>query len=70
MVYDVTERTTDRHGQRLLPHDVVADTYWTSLPLPDPDVVAPCHAHGECEQLHSELKSDMGVERLPSGKFE
>lgn len=27
------------------------------------------HAHGECEQFHSEVKSDMGIERLPSGKF-
>ena len=27
------------------------------------------HAHGECEQYHSELKTDMDVERLPSGKF-
>ena len=23
-----------------------------------------------CEQFHSEIKTDMGVERLPSGKFE
>ena len=27
------------------------------------------HAHGKCEQFHSEIKTDMGVERLPSGKF-
>ena len=25
---------------------------------------------GECEQFHSEIKTDMGVERLPSGKFD
>ena len=28
------------------------------------------HAHGECEQFHSEIKTDMDVERLPSGKFD
>ena len=28
------------------------------------------HAHGESEQYHSEIKTDMDVERLPSGKFE
>jgi hypothetical protein len=28
------------------------------------------HKHGTSEQFHSELKSDMEVERLPSGKFE
>ena len=27
------------------------------------------HEHGESEQYHSEIKSDMNVERLPSGKF-
>ena len=25
---------------------------------------------GECEQFHSEIKTDMDVERLPSGKFD
>ena len=28
------------------------------------------HAHGESEQYHSEIKTDMDVERLPSGKFD
>ena len=28
------------------------------------------HAHGESEQYHSEIKNDMDVERLPSGKFD
>lgn len=28
------------------------------------------HAHDESEQYHSEIKTDMDVERLPSGKFE
>ena len=28
------------------------------------------HAHGESEQYHSEIKTDMDVGRLPSGKFE
>jgi len=28
------------------------------------------HQHGEMEQFHSEIKSDMDVERLPSGKFD
>ena len=27
-------------------------------------------AHGECEQFHSEIKTDMDMERLLSGKFE
>ena len=27
------------------------------------------HAHGTSEQCHSEIKTDMDLERLPSGKF-
>jgi hypothetical protein len=69
IVYEVTERTIDKHGQILLLPQVEVNTWWTSLPLPEEDVIAQYHAHGECEQFHSELKTDMGVERLPSGKF-
>lgn len=36
----------------------------------DEDVIANYHAHGECEQYYSELKTDMDLERLPSGKFD
>jgi len=32
-------------------------------------VIGLYHAHGASEQFHGELKSDMDVERLPSGKF-
>ena len=32
-------------------------------------IIASYHAHGESEQFHSEFKSDMGLERMPSGKF-
>ena len=28
------------------------------------------HEHGESEQYHSEIKTDMDVERFPSGKFD
>jgi len=28
------------------------------------------HAHGTMEPFHSELKTDLDVERLPSGKFD
>ncbi|MBU1163476.1 MAG: hypothetical protein KKA75_04915 [Proteobacteria bacterium] len=27
------------------------------------------HNHGTSEQFHSEIKSDMGLERLPSSRF-
>ena len=38
--------------------------------MSDDEVIGHYHAHGECEQFHSEIKTDMDVERLPSGKFE
>ncbi len=45
--------------------------WWTSLPEADPKtVVMLYHDHAAMEQHHGELKTDLGVERLPSGKFE
>jgi len=69
IVYEVTERTIDKNGQILLLPLVEVNTWWTSLTLLEEEVIALYHDHGVCEQYHSELKTDMGVERLPSGKF-
>ena len=44
--------------------------FWTNLGDSDEEIINLYHAHGECEQFHSEIKTDMGVERLPSGKFD
>ncbi len=49
--------------------DIELNMFWTNLGWSDDDVIASCHAHGESEQYHSELKTDTDVERLPSGKF-
>lgn len=35
-----------------------------------PRIIKGYHTHGECEQYHSEIKTDMDVERLPSGKLD
>jgi hypothetical protein len=67
--YEIIERTIDKHGQVLLLPDIEVNTWWTNLGWTDDDVIACYHAHGECEQYHSEIKTDMDVERLPSGKF-
>lgn len=69
IVYEITERTIDRHGQVLMIPDIELNMFWTNLGWTDDEVIASYHAHGECEQYHSELKTDMDVERLPSGKF-
>ena len=70
IVYEVIERSVDKHGQILMETDVEVNTFWTNLGWSDDEIIASYHAHGECEQYHSEIKTDMDVERLPSGKFE
>lgn len=69
-IYEITERTIDRYGQYFIVPDIELGTYWTNTSLPDETVIDLYHAHGESEQYHSEIKTDMDVGRLPSGKFE
>lgn len=68
--YEITERTIDKYGQFLLPSDLEVNTWWMNIGMTDAEVIQNYHAHGECEQFHSEIKTDMNVERLPSGKFD
>jgi len=69
IVFEVTVRTITAKGELLLIPEIEADTYWTGLEEYPETVIELYHAHGTSEQFHSELKSDMGVERMPSGKF-
>jgi len=68
IVFEVTERTT-KNVQCLLVPEVEVDTYWTSLEADPYQVILLYHDHGTCEQFHSEIKSDMDLERLPSEHF-
>ena len=72
VVFEVIERTIDRDGNALLLPDIEVHTWWTSLSKreasPD-EIISAYQDHGTSEQFHSELKSDMALERLPSGKF-
>ena len=67
--YEITERTIDKYGQFNLVPDIEVETWWTNPGDPDEEIINLYHAHGECEQFHSEVKTDMDLERLPSGKF-
>ena len=69
LIFKVTERLEDQDGNKLLIPEIEVETYWTNLPLEAEDVIDLYHDHGTSEQYHSELKTDMNVERLPSGKF-
>lgn len=69
IVFEITERTFDKKGQALLIAEIEVDTYWTSLTDTEFQIIELYHDHGTSEQFHSELKSDMDLERLPSKYF-
>ena len=70
IVYELIERTSDPDGQMFLIPEYEQNMFWTNLGDSDDEIINLYHAHGECEQFHSEIKTDMGVKRLPSGKFD
>jgi len=65
-------RTVDADGQALLVPELEIHSFWTSLKptqVTAQDVLRLYHDHGTSEQFHSEFKTDLDLERLPSGKF-
>ena len=70
IVFEITERTMDNKGQVLLMPDIDVNTWWDSSGCTDKEVIELYHQHATMEQYHSELKTDMGMEKLPSGKFD
>jgi hypothetical protein len=68
-VMRAVERTVDRRGQRLLMPEIEVEGWWSPLELPEKDVIRLYEDRGTSEQFHSEIKSDMDMERRPSGKF-
>ena len=69
VVFKVIERTILTDGQILLFPKIEVETWWTSLDFPASVVVELYEAHGTSEQFHSEIKTELDLERLPSGKF-
>lgn len=69
VAFEVVERLTDSDGNQLLIPTIEVNTYWTNLPCAATEVCALYHDHGTSEQFHSELKSDLNIEQLPSGKL-
>jgi hypothetical protein len=68
-VVRVIERTTNRHGQTLLLPEVTVEGWWTNLDIPEEKIISLYKNHALSEQFHSEFKTDLDLERLPSGKF-
>ncbi len=70
VIFEVTRRTVAADGQLLLVPEIEIDTYWSDLNATPEEIIALYRDHGTSEQFHSELKTDMDLERLPSGKFD
>lgn len=71
-VFRLIERDIDRHGQQLIVPEVELEGWTTSLGAAQFDakqIMALYADHGTHEQFHSEFKTDLDLERLPSGKF-
>ena len=69
LAVEAVERTSLADGQGLLLPRVELDSWWTDLPCSVRQCAAAYHDHGTSEQFHSELKGDMGLGLLPSGRF-
>ena len=68
-VVHLIERTIDKKGQALLMPDIEIEGWLTSLDLPAEQIVKLYQGHGTHAQFHSGFKTDLDLERLPSGKF-
>jgi len=67
----LTERTSFANGQHLLMPEYTLEGWDTTLPeCFDPQTILALYAdHATHEQFHAEIKTDLDLERLPSGKF-
>ena len=53
--------------------DITLEGWWTTLDteiIEDETIIRLYHEHATSEQFHSEFKTDLAIERLPSGKFD
>ena len=70
IVVDAIRRTSKPDGQILLMPEYECKRYVTSLQeATEEEIIELYHLHATSEQFHSEIKTDMDIERLPSGKF-
>jgi hypothetical protein len=69
LVIRVTERISDAKEQMLIQPDITLKGWWTSLCVHEDEVIWLYEKRGLSEQFHSEIKSDLDLERLATGKF-
>jgi len=68
-VMRLIERSIDKSGQPLLLSEIEIEGWWTSVLREEQQIIDLYADHGTSEQYHSEFKTDLDIERLPSGKF-
>lgn len=71
-VYRLTEPTIDKHAVVLLIPEYVLEGWTSTLPekFSSTEIIALYFDHATHERFHSEFKTDMDLERLPSGRFD
>ena len=73
LVVQLSTRMSDHQGQIYLEPEIELEGWTTSLSeaqYDDERIVALYRDHATSEQFHSEFKTDLDLERLPSGKFD
>ena len=73
LIVKITVRQSDAQGQLFLEPQISLEGWSTSLKPAIADnaaVIALYRDHATSEQFHSEFKTDLDLERLPSGKFD
>lgn len=68
MVFEITE-IKSKDGQLLWAPEIIVFSAWTSLEAGEEEVLKSYRQRGTSEQFHAEFKSELDIERLPSGKF-
>jgi len=68
LVVRLIERTIDPKGQVLLFPEYRLEGWWASLGAKPEKVIELYREHATHEQFHSEIKSDLDLECLPSGQ--
>ena len=69
LVLEVIESMQDDKGQPYFYPMYELSGWWTNLSEEESTCVWLYHEHATSEQYHSELKTDLDIENLPSGKF-
>ena len=69
VVYEATVVHQDEEGTTWLFPEITVQSFWTNLSESAEEVIRLYHQPGTSEQFPSELKSDLHIQRLPSGKF-